>query len=66
MAETDILISGGGVAGLIAAAAFGAAGFRTLCVEPTPPATAIVRRPCSSWDFGPGMGVTRLRCWGSR
>lgn len=39
MAETDILISGGGVAGLIAAAAFGAAGFRTLCVEPTPPAT---------------------------
>lgn len=36
---TDILISGGGVAGLTAAAAFGSAGFTTLCVEPTPPVT---------------------------
>ncbi|QYK40939.1 MAG: UbiH/UbiF family hydroxylase [Paracoccaceae bacterium] len=35
----DILISGGGVAGLSAAAAFGAAGFRTLCVDPAPPVT---------------------------
>lgn len=37
---TDILISGGGVAGLTAAAAFGAAGFTTICVDPQPPVTA--------------------------
>lgn len=35
----DIVISGGGVAGLSAAAIFGAAGFRVLCVDPTPPVT---------------------------
>ena len=34
---TDILISGGGVAGLTAAAAFGRAGFQVICVDPTPP-----------------------------
>lgn len=38
--DVDVLISGGGVAGLIAAAAFGAAGFRTLCLDPTPPVTS--------------------------
>ncbi len=38
---TDILISGGGVAGLTAAAAFGAAGFRVICVEPDPPVTTM-------------------------
>jgi 2-octaprenyl-6-methoxyphenol hydroxylase len=37
--HTDILISGGGVAGLAAAAAFGTAGFAVTCVEPTPPVT---------------------------
>ncbi|MEO1949960.1 FAD-dependent monooxygenase, partial [Thioclava sp.] len=37
--DTDILISGGGVAGLTAAAAFGQAGFTTICVDPTPPVT---------------------------
>lgn len=37
---TDILISGGGVAGLTAAAAFGTQGFRTIVVDPTPPVTA--------------------------
>jgi 2-octaprenyl-6-methoxyphenol hydroxylase len=37
---TDILISGGGIAGLTAAAAFGAAGFRVICVDPDPPVTA--------------------------
>lgn len=37
--STDVLVSGGGVAGLTAAAAFGAAGFRTLCVDPEPPVT---------------------------
>ena len=36
---TDILISGGGVAGLTAAAAFGAAGFRVTIVDPAPPVT---------------------------
>ncbi|MBS0563525.1 MAG: UbiH/UbiF family hydroxylase [Proteobacteria bacterium] len=37
--QTDILISGGGVAGLTAAAAFGAAGFSVTCVDPAPPVT---------------------------
>ena len=37
--QTDILISGGGVAGLTAACAFGSAGFRVICVEPTAPVT---------------------------
>lgn len=36
---TDILISGGGIAGLTAAAAFGTAGFRVTCVDPAPPVT---------------------------
>ena len=36
---TDILISGGGVAGLSAACAFGAAGFRVICVDPAAPVT---------------------------
>ena len=40
MAETcDILISGGGIAGLTAAAAFGAAGFSVICVDPSAPVT---------------------------
>jgi 2-octaprenyl-6-methoxyphenol hydroxylase len=33
----DILISGGGIAGLAAAAAFGTAGFDVMCVDPAPP-----------------------------
>jgi len=37
--ETDIVISGGGVAGLSAAAAFGTAGFDVVIVDPTPPVT---------------------------
>ncbi|GAA6179903.1 UbiH/UbiF family hydroxylase [Shimia sp. NS0008-38b] len=37
--QVDILISGGGIAGLTAAAAFGAAGFTVQCVDPTPPIT---------------------------
>lgn len=37
--DHDILVSGGGVAGLTAAAAFGAAGFSVLCVDPAPPVT---------------------------
>ncbi|MGB3146398.1 MAG: FAD-binding protein, partial [Paracoccaceae bacterium] len=37
--NTDILISGGGVAGLAAAAAFGAAGFKVICADPTAPIT---------------------------
>ncbi len=35
----DIVISGGGVAGLTAACAFGTAGFSVLCVDPAPPVT---------------------------
>lgn len=38
---TDILISGGGVAGLTAAAAFGTAGYKVVLVEPHPPITDI-------------------------
>jgi len=37
--DCDILISGGGIAGLTAAAAFGSAGFSVICVDPTPPVT---------------------------
>ncbi len=39
LADCDILISGGGIAGLTAAAAFGTAGFDVICVDPTPPMT---------------------------
>ncbi len=37
--DHDILISGGGLAGLSAAAAFGAVGFDVMCVDPAPPVT---------------------------
>ncbi len=37
MDETDIFISGGGIAGLAAAACFGAAGFRVILADPVPP-----------------------------
>lgn len=37
--DCDILISGGGIAGLTAAAAFGTAGFHVICVDPSPPIT---------------------------
>ena len=37
--DYDIVISGGGIAGLTAAAAFGSKGFKTLCVDPAPPVT---------------------------
>ncbi len=39
-ASYDIVVSGGGVAGLTAAAVFGSAGFSVLCVDPAPPVTA--------------------------
>ncbi len=35
----DILISGGGIAGLSAAALLGTAGWRVICVDPAPPVT---------------------------
>ena len=44
--ETDVLVAGGGVAGLTAAAAFAAAGFRVVCVDPVPPV-----------DLGRGRGL---------
>jgi 2-octaprenyl-6-methoxyphenol hydroxylase len=37
--STDIFISGGGVAGLVAAAGFGAAGWRVVLADPVPPVT---------------------------
>lgn len=37
--DCDIVISGGGIAGLTAAAAFGTAGFHVICVDPMPPIT---------------------------
>lgn len=37
--QCDVLISGGGIAGLTAAAAFGTAGFDVVCVDPAPPVT---------------------------
>lgn len=39
MTDTDIFISGGGVAGLTAAAAFGTAGFSVTIADPAPPIT---------------------------
>ena len=49
MAETcDILVSGGGVAGLTAAATFGAAGFKVICVDPTPP---VIQRDAHGSDL---------------
>lgn len=38
--QVDVLVSGGGLAGLIAAAAFGARGHSVLCVDPAPPVIA--------------------------
>ena len=38
--RVDVLVAGGGVAGLTAAAAFAAAGFETACVDPVPPVTS--------------------------
>lgn len=37
--DYDIVVSGGGIAGLAAAAAFGAEGYSVLCLDPTPPVT---------------------------
>jgi len=38
--DVDILVSGGGIAGLSAAAAFGSAGFSVICVDPASPVTS--------------------------
>ncbi|MCF8511970.1 MAG: UbiH/UbiF family hydroxylase [Rhodobacteraceae bacterium] len=37
--QVDVLVSGGGVAGLTAAAAFASAGFSVICTDPAPPIT---------------------------
>lgn len=37
--DCDVFISGGGIAGLTASAAFAASGFSVICVDPTAPAT---------------------------
>lgn len=39
-AEYDIVVSGGGIAGLTAAAAFGSQSYSVLCVDPAPPVMA--------------------------
>ncbi len=46
--SVDILVSGGGIAGLTAAAAFGVRGFDVVCVDPTPP---IVERDAEGSDL---------------
>ena len=46
--DCDILISGGGIAGLTAAAAFGTAGFDVICVDPAPP---IITRDATGADM---------------
>ena len=38
--SVGVLVAGGGVAGLTAAAAFASAGFSVICVDPEPPVTA--------------------------
>ncbi len=38
--ECDVVVSGGGLAGLISAIAFGQAGFHVVCVDPQPPVTS--------------------------
>lgn len=38
--SVDVLVAGGGVAGLAATAAFAARGFSALCVDPVPPVTS--------------------------
>lgn len=48
MQTCDILISGGGIAGLSAAAAFGTAGFNVVCVDPTPP---VITRDAAGADM---------------
>ena len=35
--QFDVVVSGGGIAGMTAAAAFGTQGYSVLCVDPTPP-----------------------------
>ena len=47
-AEYDIVVSGGGVAGLTAAAVFGGAGFSVLCIDPAPP---IITREAEGSDL---------------
>ena len=39
MTDVDIFVSGGGVAGLVAAISFASDGHRVLCVDPVPPVT---------------------------
>ncbi|MDG1737134.1 MAG: UbiH/UbiF family hydroxylase [Paracoccaceae bacterium] len=46
--KADILVSGGGIAGLTAAAAFGSKGFDVVCVDPTPP---IIERDAAGADL---------------
>ena len=38
--SVDVVVSGGGIAGMVTAIAFAQAGFDTLCVDPQPPVTS--------------------------
>lgn len=38
--SVDVIVSGGGIAGMVSAIAFAQAGFETLCVDPMPPVTS--------------------------
>ena len=62
--DSDILVSGGGIAGLITAAAFGSAGYSVTCVDPTPrsPRKARRARTCAP----PPSCIPRSRFWRPR
>lgn len=53
--DFDIIIAGGGIAGMVAAAAFGSAGFSVLCVDPATGAAGDDRRTTAI--FLPGQAV---------
>ena len=46
--DYDIIISGGGIAGLTATAALASAGLDVLCVDPTPP---VIERDATGADL---------------
>jgi 2-octaprenyl-6-methoxyphenol hydroxylase len=60
--SVDVLVAGGGVAGLTATAAFAAAGFVVMCVDPAPPVTSAEAEGAdlrSTAFLGPAVGLLR-------
>ena len=49
--RTDILVAGGGIAGLTAAASFAAEGFGVVCVDPAPPPATATKADLRSTAF---------------